>query len=110
MAAVIAVAVIWAGYGFRYAARPAGMQINPPIESTLGNLSPVEGKALTLMAHWKLLPESWLLIGSGRRRMSDDDFRDHVHGVLGEFGPKPEDGPWEEFASRLRFADRFPTK
>ena len=60
IAAVIAVAVIWAGYGFRYAARPAGMQINPPLESTLGNLSPVEGKVITVMAHWKLLPESWL--------------------------------------------------
>ena len=56
------------------------------------------------LAQEELLPESWLLIGSGRRRLSDDDFRDHVHGVLGEFGPKPEDGPWEEFASRLRFA------
>jgi glucose-6-phosphate 1-dehydrogenase len=56
------------------------------------------------LAQEQLLPASWLLVGSGRRRMSDDEFRDHVHGVLGEFGPKPEDGPWEEFASRLRFA------
>jgi hypothetical protein len=60
VAGVIAVAIIWAGYGFRYSARPAGMQINPPLESTLGNLSLVEGKFITLMAHWKLLPESWL--------------------------------------------------
>jgi 4-amino-4-deoxy-L-arabinose transferase-like glycosyltransferase len=60
VAGVIAVAIMWAGYGFRYSARPAGMQINPPLESTLGNLSPVEGKFITLMARWKLLPESWL--------------------------------------------------
>src|ERR1700685_306250 len=60
VAGVIAVAIMWAGYGFRYSARPAGMQINPPLESTLGNLSPVEGKFISLMAHWKLLPESWL--------------------------------------------------
>jgi hypothetical protein len=60
IAGIIAVAIIWIGYGFRYSARPAGTQINPPLESTLGNLSPVEGKAITLMAHWKLLPESWL--------------------------------------------------
>jgi 4-amino-4-deoxy-L-arabinose transferase-like glycosyltransferase len=60
LAAVIAVAIIWMGYGFRYSARPAGMQINPPLQSTLANLSPVESKAVTLMAHWKLLPESWL--------------------------------------------------
>jgi 4-amino-4-deoxy-L-arabinose transferase-like glycosyltransferase len=60
IAAVIAVGIMWAGYGFRYSARPAGQQINPPLESTLGNLSPVEGKVVTVMARWKLLPESWL--------------------------------------------------
>jgi hypothetical protein len=60
VAGVIAVAIIWAGYGFRYSARPAGMQINPPLESTLGNLSPTEGKAVKILAHSKLLPESWL--------------------------------------------------
>jgi 4-amino-4-deoxy-L-arabinose transferase-like glycosyltransferase len=60
VAGVMAVAIIWAGYGFRYSARPAGMQINPPLESTLGSLSPTEGKAVTILAHRKLLPESWL--------------------------------------------------
>jgi 4-amino-4-deoxy-L-arabinose transferase-like glycosyltransferase len=60
VAGVIAVAIMWAGYGFRYSARPAGMQINPPLESTLGNLSPTEGKAVKILAHAKLLPESWL--------------------------------------------------
>ena len=39
---------------------PRDMQINPPLESTLGNLSPLEGKAMPLMARWKVLPESWL--------------------------------------------------
>jgi 4-amino-4-deoxy-L-arabinose transferase-like glycosyltransferase len=60
IAGLIAVAIMWIGYGFRYSARPAGMQINPPLESTLGNLSPLEGKAITMMARWKVLPESWL--------------------------------------------------
>ena len=60
IAAVIAVGIMWTGYGFRYSARPAGQQINPLLESTLANLSPVEGKAVTFMARWKLLPESWL--------------------------------------------------
>jgi len=60
IAGAITVAVMWIGYGFRYSARPEAMQINPPLASTLGNLSPAEGKAVTLMARWKLLPESWL--------------------------------------------------
>src|SRR6202790_5026393 len=41
IAAVIAVGIMWTGYGFRYSARPAGQQINPPLASTLGTLSPV---------------------------------------------------------------------
>jgi hypothetical protein len=57
---IIAAGVMWACYGFRYAARPAGMAMNPPLESTLGNLRPAEAKAITLMARWKVLPESWL--------------------------------------------------
>ena len=60
VAGVLAVAIIWVGYGLRYSARPAGQQINPPLEATLGNLSPMEGKAVTIMARRKLLPESWL--------------------------------------------------
>jgi glucose-6-phosphate 1-dehydrogenase len=59
------------------------------------------------LAQEKLLPAQWQLIGSGRRQLSDDDFRDHVHEKLTEFGPKPDDGPreaWDEFASRLHFA------
>jgi 4-amino-4-deoxy-L-arabinose transferase-like glycosyltransferase len=60
IAGFIALGVMWACYGFRYAARPAGEQINPPLESTLGNLHPAEAKAVTLLAHWKIFPESWL--------------------------------------------------
>jgi len=60
IAGIVAWAIVWIGYGLRYSARPAGMQINPPLELTLGNLSPVEGKAIATMARWKLLPESWL--------------------------------------------------
>jgi 4-amino-4-deoxy-L-arabinose transferase-like glycosyltransferase len=60
VAGVMAVAIVWVGYGLRYSARPAGLQINPPLASTLGHLSPVEGKAIAMMARWKLLPESWL--------------------------------------------------
>jgi len=60
IAGIIAAGVMWACYGFRYAARPAGMAMNPPLVDTLGNLRPAEAKAITLMARWKVLPESWL--------------------------------------------------
>jgi hypothetical protein len=41
-AGIIAVGVMWLCYGFRYAARPAGTQLNPPLENTLGNLRPAD--------------------------------------------------------------------
>ena len=60
VAGIIAAGIMWVCYGFRYAARPAGQQLNPPLESTLENLRPAEAKMITLMARWKVLPESWL--------------------------------------------------
>jgi glucose-6-phosphate 1-dehydrogenase len=51
-----------------------------------------------------LLPDDWRLVGNGRGDVSHYEFQDHVHDVLEEFGPHPEDGPWDEFKSRLLFA------
>ena len=51
-----------------------------------------------------LLPSDWRLVGNGRGDVSHYDFQEHVHRALSEFGPKPEQGPWEEFRKRLLFA------
>jgi glucose-6-phosphate 1-dehydrogenase len=51
-----------------------------------------------------LLPRQWLLIGNGRGDLAHEDFRKHVHDVLTEFGPKPEQPAWDAFAPRLLFA------
>jgi glucose-6-phosphate 1-dehydrogenase len=51
-----------------------------------------------------LLPEQWLLVGNGRGDVAHEDFRGHVHDVLTEFGPRPEDGPWQSFSQRVFFA------
>ncbi|MHA3701586.1 glucose-6-phosphate dehydrogenase [Jatrophihabitans sp. YIM 134969] len=56
------------------------------------------------LAQHDLLPEKWLLIGNGRGDVSHEDFQQHVHDALEEFGPKPEDGPWDDFRQHLRFA------
>jgi glucose-6-phosphate 1-dehydrogenase len=56
------------------------------------------------LARQGLLPEQWLLVGNGRGDVSHEDFRGRVRAALEEFGPQPDDGLWEEFASRLRFA------
>jgi glucose-6-phosphate 1-dehydrogenase len=51
-----------------------------------------------------LLPRQWLLVGNGRGDVSHEDFRKHVHDVLTEFGPKPEQPAWDAFAQRVFFA------
>ncbi|RKS71425.1 glucose-6-phosphate 1-dehydrogenase [Motilibacter peucedani] len=56
------------------------------------------------LAQEDLLPEQWVLVGNGRGDVSHLDFAEHVGEVLEEFGPKPGEGPWEEFRTRLRFA------
>jgi hypothetical protein len=60
LAGIIAGGVMWACYGFRYSARPPGTPMNPPLENTLDSLRPAEARAITVMARWKVLPESWL--------------------------------------------------
>lgn len=51
-----------------------------------------------------LLPADWVLVGNGRGDVAHEDFREHVHDALAEFGPHPDKGPWREFAQRLLFA------
>jgi glucose-6-phosphate 1-dehydrogenase len=60
--------------------------------------------ALFELARRDLLPKDWLVVGNGRGDVSHEDFAQHVRDALTEFGPRPDEGPWEEFAGRLRFA------
>ncbi len=60
--------------------------------------------AFYTLAQQKLLPKEFLLVGNGRGDTSHQDFQDHVHDVLTEFGPKPEGADWTDFRARLRFA------
>jgi 4-amino-4-deoxy-L-arabinose transferase-like glycosyltransferase len=58
---VIGVAVLWAFYGFRYAARPAGLALNPSLASSAGGLSHFNSAAILAIARLHLLPESYLM-------------------------------------------------
>lgn len=56
------------------------------------------------LARSGLLNSEWMLIGTGRGNVSDDQFRDHVRDVVNQFGVPHDDTDWETFARRLRFA------
>ena len=58
--AAIAIVILWGVYGFRYAARPDGLHINPPLAETVRGLSPIEARGILTLARWRLLPESYL--------------------------------------------------
>ncbi len=53
-----------------------------------------------------LMPEDFRIIGSGRHSPgTDDEFREQVHGALGEFGRMElDEDSWKAFAERLSFA------
>jgi hypothetical protein len=57
---VVAVLVLWSFYGFRYAARPAGLALSPSLAGYVGPLAGTEAHGILLAGRLHLLPESWL--------------------------------------------------
>ena len=58
---VASIVILWAFYGFRYAARPGGQQIVPPTAEYLKDLHhPVERNLIGFAEQHHLLPESYL--------------------------------------------------
>jgi hypothetical protein len=58
---VLAVGVLWAFYGFRYAARPAGLVMNPTLSQYAAPLTGLNSWVIGHLANWRLLPESYLM-------------------------------------------------
>ncbi|MBV8630412.1 MAG: glycosyltransferase family 39 protein [Silvibacterium sp.] len=59
--AAVSVTILWAFYGFRYAARPGGGQIVPPTAEFLKTLNhPVEAHVIGFAMRHHLLPEAYL--------------------------------------------------
>ena len=57
---VLAILVLWAFYGFRYAARPAGLHLDPDLAASAQGLKPIEAQGIRFFARYHLLPESYL--------------------------------------------------
>lgn len=58
---VIGVLVLWSFYGFRYAARPAGLQLSTSLVQYAAPLKPFQNAVVMGIARAHLLPESYLL-------------------------------------------------
>jgi 4-amino-4-deoxy-L-arabinose transferase-like glycosyltransferase len=57
---VIAWAALWALYGFRYATRPSGLEVNPPFSEFATHTNMPDSGIILKVAQWRLLPESYL--------------------------------------------------
>jgi 4-amino-4-deoxy-L-arabinose transferase-like glycosyltransferase len=68
---VIGVVVLWAFYGFRYAARPAGLALSTPLADYAAPLSHFNSAAVMAVAHLRLLPESYLMGLVDVKRMAE---------------------------------------
>ena len=69
-ASVIAIAVLWAFYGFRYAARPGGVRMRPSLAEYAQGLHGMEPRIYLALARWHILPESYLFGLVDIRRLS----------------------------------------
>jgi hypothetical protein len=83
---VIAIGVLWACYGFRYAARPAGLALHPSLAEYTQPLRPLEAHGILLFARFHLLPESYLYGLTDVRSMANGMpaffmGKDYAHGV-----------------------------
>jgi tetratricopeptide (TPR) repeat protein len=67
----IAVVVLWAFYGFRYQARPAGLQLSPSLAEYVQGLKGIEPRFYLALARWHILPESYLYGLTDVRQISD---------------------------------------
>lgn len=67
---VIGVLVLWTFYGFRYAARPAGLP-GPTVAEYVKPLSPLSAAPVLFFAKFHLLPESYLIGLADVKRMAE---------------------------------------
>jgi hypothetical protein len=80
-ASTIAIVVLWAFYGFRYAARPGGMQLSPSLAEYAQGVKGVEQHVYLALARRHILPESYLY-GLVDVRLVSDSFSTYIFGKV----------------------------
>lgn len=89
---VVAVFVLWSFYGFRYAARPAGMHMSTTLADFVASRGPHVSAIIDGIARLQLLPESYLFGMVDVARMAD-------HYPTFIFGTNYPHGVWWYFPS-----------
>jgi 4-amino-4-deoxy-L-arabinose transferase-like glycosyltransferase len=98
----ISLVVLWSFYGFRYSARPNGLQLNPTFTDSLKWLpNPADARHLTLLARGHILPEAYIW-GLGNTRITE--FQDTSY----FFGHVYRHGRWEYFPAAFLIKSTLP--
>ena len=92
---VCAWVVIWALYGFRYAAAPGGKQLSPPLAPYVASLPSRSNAAeLAVIARLHLLPEPYIW-GLANTKKTEWEYTSYF------FGRMYRHGPWQYFPTAL---------
>jgi hypothetical protein len=78
---LIGLVILWSFYGFRYQARPDGLQLNPPLAEYIKGLEPHETWTISTLARWRVLPESYLY-GLADVRLTANFYTSYVLGKI----------------------------
>ena len=73
--------VLWSVYGFRYDARPSGLQMNPPLVEYVKGLKTSEAWPISTAARFRILPESYLY-GLADVRLTANYYTSYVLGKV----------------------------
>ena len=82
---VIGCVVLWSFYGFRYAARPNGLQLNPPLAEYVKGLKTYEAWPISTAARLRALPESYLY-GLADVKLTANYYTSYVLGKVYAYG------------------------
>ncbi|HMH15500.1 MAG TPA: glycosyltransferase family 39 protein [Edaphobacter sp.] len=94
--------ILWMSYGFRYAARPRGLALNPTLADYLREYSHVASPApLLTLARWHLLPEAYIW-GLANTKLTEQ--RD----VSYLFGAVHTHGTWLYFPAAILIKSTLP--
>jgi Dolichyl-phosphate-mannose-protein mannosyltransferase len=94
--------ILWMSYGFRYAARPNGLALNPTLTNYLQDYSHVSSPApLLFLARWHILPEAyiWGLVNTKLTEQRD---------VCYLFGTVHPHGTWLYFPAAILIKSTLP--
>ncbi len=95
-------AVLWAFYGFRYAAAPHGLELSPMLAPYLQSMpSKTNAAELALVARFHLLPQAYIW-GLANTKITEAEYTSYF------FGHVYRHGPWQYFPAAFLIKSTLP--